>query len=122
MNATTFFPETLFQQMKQDVADQKVLHFSETPYQKELKVKGNHYKLMITTGHYIVGNQEYYISLWHDYNYSNPKGSREIGGGCGAGVIMDSYEAFTEKIDRLLKKFPDYTEPVFEPVQLSLFW
>lgn len=122
MNASTFFTESMYHQLKQDIAEQKALPIRETPYTRAIKVNGNRYELSITAGHYAIGNHEYYFSLWHDYNYKNNRGSRDIGGGSGGQINLDSYEAFTDKINSLLKKFPDYTEPVFEPVQLSLFW
>jgi hypothetical protein len=122
MNATTFFSVEQFHQLKQDITEQKLISIFETPYRKEVKTRGNRYELSITTGRYVFGNNDYFISLWHDYNYANDRGSRDIGGGSGSAVNLDSYEAFTEKIDNLLKRFPDYTEPTFEPVQLSLFY
>lgn len=122
MNAQQFFSQDTFHQLKQDITEQKLLSIFDTPYRKEIKTRGNRYELSIVTGRYAFGDHAYFVSLWHDYNYTNNRGSRDIGGGSGSAVILDSYEAFTEKIDNLLKRFPDYTEPTFEPVQLSLFY
>lgn len=121
MNATSFFSEEQFHSLKRDVAQKKVIDIFNTTYGKKVKVNGNHYSLRITTGYLKVGNCEYYVSLWHDFNYKGKRTDREIGGGCGGSVNLESYDAFCAGLNKRLMKFPDYTEPTHYYEQMSLF-
>ena len=121
MNASTFFTEDMFNRLKKDILAKKVIPHTETPYRKEIKIKGNKYKLTITTGHYVVGDKDYYTSLWHDEQYTDKNGHRNMSGGTGSSIILDSYQAFLDGINKLLRRFPDFTEEEFYEEQLSWF-
>ena len=121
MNATTFFTEDQFRSLKCDILAQKVIDINSTPYGKRIKINGNTYQIRITTGYLKVGDCSYYTSLWDDYSYKGKREDREIGGGCGGRVVLDSYEAFCADINGLLRKFPDFTEPKPTFEQMSLF-
>lgn len=121
MNASTFFTEDQFIRLRKDIRAKKILPHTETPYRKVVKVKGNKYELMITTGHYVIGNKEYYTSLWHNESYTDKNGQRQMSGGTGGGIVLDSYQAFLTEINKRLRLFPDFTEEEFYEEQLSWF-
>ena len=119
MNATTFFSREAFDRLKQDIlAERKI---GSEQYAKKYRINGNTYGMSIFASHYNFGEHKYFVSLWYDYNYPGPYQSRNIGGGNGGRVVIESYEAFCAAINEILRIYPDYKEPVFEPEQLSLF-
>jgi hypothetical protein len=122
MNATNFFTEETYNRIKADIKAEKILDYSlGNNYEKEIKVNGNKYKLSIHTGRYTYegAKGQYYVSLWHDYNYANPPFSRSIGGGGGTRLNLETYETFKESINNTLKQFPDYTEEE-PPLQFAI--
>lgn len=120
MNASTFFTEDMYNRLKRDIQAKKVIPYTETPYKKEIKIKGNTYKVEITTGHYVVDDKAYYVSCWEDHNFMKD-GHRDQGGGNGIKVILDSYSAFLAGINERLRRFPDFTEEEFYEEQLCWF-
>ncbi len=120
MNASTFFTEDMFNRLKKDIQSKKVVPLTITPYKKEVKIKGNSYKLAISTGHYVVDDKAYYVSGWEDHNFTE-NGHRNQGGGNGIKIILDSYQAFLAGINKTLRRFPDFTEEEFYEEQLSWF-
>ena len=120
MNCTTFFPETMFHQLRQDVSSKKVVSITNSPYRKKIKVNGNTYELSISTGHYLVSG-EYYVSGWVDHAYTNLYGHRDIGGGNYLKVVLDSYQSFKDAVNAILSRYPDYKEEAFEPYQMAWF-
>jgi hypothetical protein len=116
MNASDFFTREQFDSLKRDITEKKCFGIFDTPYQKKLKVKGNAYSLAITTGHYIVGDHAYFVHFSEDHHYPG-----NIGGCGGSTPNTESYESFCDYINGYLKKFPDYTEAVFNPIQLCLW-
>ena len=121
MNATSFFSEDQFNQLRKDIQAQKLIDPSTTPYQKKVKINGNSYTLRIHASFYQVGDCSYFCTCWYDYNHAGPYSSRDIGGGSGPSVICSTFDDFCSIINSILRRFPDYKEPVFTPVQLSLW-
>ena len=121
MNATTFFTEQQYHRLKQDIAQEKILHPTETPYKHTHKTNGNTYQLMITTGRYTyeAAKGQYYVSLWDDYNYKGIYDSRNIGGSNACKLVLDTFETFKESINNRLSKFPDYKEEE-QPLQFAM--
>lgn len=113
MNATTFFSEKDFNNLKKDIKSKRIIGLLDTPYGKKIKIKGNTYELKIATGYYSGGG--YHTTVWIDYHYSH-----NIGGGNYPPVVMTSWEEFKKAINKLLERFPDYTEDE-EVQQISLF-
>ncbi len=118
MNATNFFTESQFNKLKELVAKEEIISLITTPFRKKHKVNGNTYELSISTGRY-VGNNEYHVSIFEDYNFKSKYG-RDIGGGNFITVNLNSWNDFKNSINKGLKKFPDYSEDE-EPEQISLF-
>lgn len=121
MNAATFYSQETFNQLRLDVLAKKEISSTSNQYSKKCVTNGNTYKLCIHAGHFNFGNHDYFVSLWYDYNYPGLHQSRNIGGGSYGNIHIESYEAFKTGINELLRRFPDYKEEAFEPVQLSLF-
>lgn len=120
MNATTFFTRDMFDKLKEAVANEEIINPTNNPYGRTLRVNGNTYKVMVCAGRYYT-NDEYYVSLWYDYNYPGPYQSRTIGGGSGGAVNLSSWEAFKGCINNILCKWPDYKVEEEYPEQISLF-
>lgn len=123
MNASQFLSESLFRQLQKDAADEKIIDpCHDNPYIKKWSINGNRYTLRIHAGRYSFGNHDYFVSLWYDYNYKGKGVSREIGGGAGGSVKLDSYQSFKDDINQFLKRYPDFKEEAPEyGEQLSLF-
>lgn len=119
MNAQTFFSESTFLSIQKDFQAQKP--FDCTKYRKAVKVNGNTYTLSPHASFLQVGDYSYFCTCWYDYNYKGKYEGREIGGGSGPSIICSTYEEFCERLNQILRRYPDYTEPVFTPVQLSLW-
>lgn len=118
MNATTFFSEQTFLRLKEDIAQQKEFHLTETPYQKKVRINGNSYELEISA--YVNPYTNLYqITCWINYNYPGLYQSRNIGGGNYPRINLDNYEAFKESINKTLSRFPDYKEEE-QPLQFSI--
>ena len=111
MNATTFFSEKDFNNLKKDIKNHRINDLLDTPYGKKIKIKRNTYELKITTGYY--RNGRYHITGWIDYHYAH-----NIGGGNCLPVVMESWEEFKKAINKVLERFPDYTED--EKVQIEI--
>lgn len=118
MNATTFFTEQQFNNLKELIAKEETISSLDTPFRKLHEVNGNTYELTVLTGRYVNSN-EYYFSIYEDHNFKGEYG-RVIGGGNCVTVNLNSWADFKECINKCLKKSPDYTEDE-EPQQISLF-
>lgn len=114
MNAADFFSASTYQAIMQDVKHKRVFGLLDTPYRKELKIKGNRYDFRISAGYYVVEPFSYFVHFSEDHIYPGSHG-----GSCGSSVSLDSYEAFKASINKLIRSFPDYTPE--ENEQLSLF-
>jgi hypothetical protein len=114
MNAADFFSASTYEAIKQDVKNQKVFGLIDTPYQKKIKVRNNTYDFRISAGYYVIEPFSYFVHFSEDHIYPG-----SYGGSCGSNVNLDSYEAFKDSINRLISRFPDYTQE--DNVQLSLF-
>ena len=114
MNAADFFSASTYESIKQDVQNRKVFGLIDTPYQKKIKVRNNTYDFRISAGYYVIEPFSYFVHFSEDHIYPG-----NYGGSCGSSVNLDSYEAFKDSINRLINRFPDYTQE--DNVQLSLF-
>jgi len=118
MNATTFFTEETYNRILADIKAKKCISYIDCPYKFTHKTNGNKYTISLHTG-YSTGTDEFFYSLWIDYNFANPPFSRSIGGGTITPSI-ESYEAFKESINRRLCNYPDYKEEEETPTQLCI--
>ena len=119
MNATTFFSRDTFERIRKDVLAE--IEFSIEKYRKTYRTHGNSYSLGFHASRYKFSNNEYFVSMWYDYNYPGQYQSRNIGGGTGRSIPLDSYDSFCAAINDYLRKYPDFKEPVFVEEQLSWF-
>ncbi len=118
MNATTFFTEQQFIQLRELVAKEEIISIFTTPFRSKHKINGNTYELSISTGRY-VSNNEYHITIFEDHNCQSQYG-RNIGGGNYIVANLNSWNDFKNSINSALKKFPDYSEDE-KPEQFCLF-
>lgn len=124
MNAASFFNESDYERLKDIVEREEVIRCIDTPFRRCHKENGNTYELTISTGHYhpSIHNGAYHVSMLQSYNFKSEKidGFRNIGGGSCPDIDISDFESFTESINGILRKFPDYKESE-EPIQMRFF-
>ena len=109
MNVSDFISEAEFNEILQRAEKKEAFEV-----ERSFKVNGNWYCFNIRCGF------DYYnqYNIWphFDYNYSDKKYGRQIGGGSFS-VDCSNWNSFKSDFESGIKKYPDYREPE----QLSFF-